>query len=357
MTTPDYKKMMSNGSIDSMDKSALSSEASYDIYEVQQQQQAKAAQGGAQNHGYNDILTPKLNEYLNLRNNTKKKSVTPPESKSYGLPDYESERDSQKFELAFRNEGFRDNSTFTTRNNSLGTNINEDTPIIHQTDVEETGSDYYGNSSTLPIRAKGESLSFLTELKNRLPEYERMPPQQSGSGHSSFLPSPPDPPYDPPTSSSSVSSSSFGRKVDGMKFSPRPSAAAPAPPVIHEYQKPEIRRPAPPVGESSASSSSSPSKDIRRPDSYYTAMRSARDSRMPPSVHPPQPPVPVPRPRPVYEASGDDRPVYARSKSEVILETNFDSQKKNKKDDNGLPQSQPLTSDSRSYSQPLETAM
>lgn len=350
---------MSNGSIDSMDKSVLSSEASYDIYEVQQQQQHQDKVGhngnGAPTNGYNDILTPKFNEYLNLRNSSKKKSVTPPESKANGLPEYESERDSQGFELSFRNEGFRDNSTFTTRNNSIGTNINEDTPIIHQTDVEDTGSDYYGNSSTLPIRAKGESLSFLTELKNRLPEYERMPPPQSSSGHTSFLPSPPDPPYDPPPSSSSISSSSFGKKIDNMKFSPK---STPSPPVIHEYQKPEIRRPAPAL---SSKSNSPPAKDVRRPDSYYTAMRSARDSRMPPQVQPPQPPIPVPRPRPVYEASGDDRPAYSRSKSEVLLETNFDSQKNSKNSNNdsnnSLPPTIPLSSDSRSYSQPLETAM
>lgn len=328
-----------------MDKSALSSEASYDIYEVQQQQQKQAKAGhqaAAQTNGYNDILTPKLKEYLNLQNSSRKKSVTPPESRSYGLPDYGSEHNSQKFELAFRNEGFRDNSTFTTRNNSVGTNMNEDTPIIHQTDVEETGSDYYGNSSTLPIRVKGDSLSFLTELKNRLPEYERMPPHSS-LGHSSFLPSPPD----PPALSSSVSSSSFTKKIDGIKLSPRPTAAAPAPPVIHEYQKPEIRRPSP---GHSAQSNPSPGKEFRRPDSYYTALRSVRDSQTPP--------VPTPRPRPVYEASGDDRPVYSRSKSEVLLETNFDNQKKNANlNDSGLPSTTPLTSDSRSYSQPLETAM
>lgn len=342
ITTPDYKKMMSNGSIDSMDKSVLSSETSYDIYEAQQQQQNKVApdhgqyNGSPKPNGYNDILTPKFNEYLNQRNNgttgTNGKKASPPvEPKTYGLPEYDSQSGSQGFELAYRNEGFRDNSTFATRNNSVGTNMNEDTPIIHQTDPDDNGSDYYGNSSTLPIRAKGESLSFLTELKNRLPEYERLP--QPSSGHSSFLPSPPDPPYDP--SPSSYSSSSFGKKVDKIRFSPAPP---PTPPVVHEYQKPEIRRPAP-----AAYTKPPPPADVRRPDSYYTAMRSARDSKPVPA----QPPVPVARPRPVYEASGDDRPTYSRSKSEALLETNFDGQK-------DLPPTNPLTADSRSYSQPLE---
>ncbi|GBP08366.1 Protein bark beetle, partial [Eumeta japonica] len=66
------------------------------------------------------------------------------------------------FELSYRNEGFRDNSTYSgTRNNSISTSIAEDTPIIHQTDMEETGSDYYGNASTLPIRHDpNENLAF-----------------------------------------------------------------------------------------------------------------------------------------------------------------------------------------------------
>lgn len=339
ITTPDYKKMMGNGSIDSMDKSVLSSELSYDIYDTQPQKQQtpkKVAQNGGTPDsnavtGYNDILTTKYNDYITQRGNGIKRAPQP-EPKVYGLPEYDT--NSQGFELAYRNEGFRDNSTFTTRNNSVGTNMNEDTPIIHQTDQEDTGSDYYGNSSTLPIRAKGDNLSFLTELKNRLPEYERLP--QPNSGHTSFLPTPPDPPYD--QSPSSVSTSSFGRKVDNIKFTPTTRVA---PPVVHEYQKPEIRRPLGYVEK--------PDPDARRPDSYYTAMRSARDSQMPIQA----PPVAASRPKPVYEASGDDRPAYSRSKSEALLETNFDS----RKDDNKTPEPHQLTSDSRSYSQPLETAM
>lgn len=349
ITTPDYKKMMGNGSIDSMDKSVLSSEISYDIYETQQQKHQTPKKvthnGGTTDSntvvtGYNDILTPKYNDYITQKSNGIKRG-SPPEPKVYGLPEYDTS--SQGFELAYRNEGFRDNSTFTTRNNSVGTNMNEDTPIIHQTDQEDTGSDYYGNSSTLPIRAKGDNLSFLTELKNRLPEYERLP--QPNSGHSSFLPTPPDPPYD--QSPSSVSSHTFGRRLDNMKFSPAPRAAAP--PVVHEYQKPEIRRPQqqlPPQ----TSYAERPEPEIRRPDSYYTAMRSARDSQMPSQA---PPPVAANRPKPVYEASGDDRPTYSRSKSEALLETNFDGRNNN----NQTPEPHQLTSDSRSYSQPLETAM
>lgn len=311
---------MSNGSIDSMDKSALSSETSYDIYEGQSRQPPAS--------GYNDILNQKLNEYSQQPRATIKKP-SPPETKVYGLPEY----NSAGFELSYRNEGFRDTSTYagTTRNNSISTYINEDTPIIHQIDPDDGASDYYGNSSTLPMRAKGDNLSFLSELTHKLPEYEKLP--QHKPEHSSFLPAPPDPPYD-----------------NATKRSPIVQPSQP-----HEYEKPEVRRPNAFVAP--------PPLDIRRPDSYYTAMKTARDSNvmgggngggrraqraaavaqpsLPASQSPPS------RPKTVYEASGDDRPAYPRSKSEALLETNFDEETSNN----------PLTSDSRSYSQPLETAM
>lgn len=323
--------MMSNGSIDSMDKSALSSETSYDIYEGQQRSQNTGS-------GYNDILNQKFNDYSQQPRATVTRKPSPPEPKVYGLPEYNA---AAAFELSYRNEGFRDNSTYggTTRNNSISTYINEDTPIIHQIDPEDSASDYYGNSSTLPMRAKGDNLSFLSELTNKLPEYEKLP--QHKPEHSSFLPTPPDPPYDKTNKRS-------------------PIVQQPSP--MHEYEKPEVRRP---------NQYNEPQIDIRRPDSYYTAMKTARQSNptgnnnakingggrraqriaaaavaqpsLPSSHSPPS------RPKTVYEASGDDRPAYPRSKSEALLETNFDED---------MPSSNnPLTSDSRSYSQPLETAM
>lgn len=338
-TATDYKKMVSNGSIDSMDKSALSSETSYDIYDTQNGKKV-----GAQSHhhqeqspeplsptstlGYSDILNAKYNEYA-TQNQMKSSppSRKAPDTKVYGLPEY----NAQGFELAYRNEGFRDNSTYGggTRTNSVSNYLNEDTPIIHQIDPDDGGSDYYGNSSTLPMRAKGENLSFLTELKHKLPEYEKLP---SKPGHSSFLPAPPD----PPTNHRGYSSPSVGYQ----KQINNPS------PTKNEYQQPEFRRP----GGYSVTPTPPPPipTDIRRPDSYFAAMRSVRESR-PPS---PPPPLASPtahhRPKTVYEASGDDRrnTKYSRSKSEALLETNFDEEPSN-----------PLTSDSRSYSQPLETAM
>lgn len=334
--------MVSNGSIDSMDKSALSSETSYDIYDThngkkistqsQQHQQPTPLEplSPTSTLGYSDILTAKYNEYATqnqMRSSPPRKPS--PDTKIYGLPEY----NAQGFELAYRNEGFRDNSTYGggTRTNSVSNYLNEETPIIHQQDPDDGGSDYYGNSSTLPMRAKGENLSFLTELKHKLPEYEKLP--KSKPAHSSFLPAPPDPPYDRAYSSATSNSTlGYEKQINS--------------PTKNEYQQPEFRRPAysitptppPPL----------PIADVRRPDSYYTAMRSARESR-PPSPPPPlASPTTQHRPKTVYEASGDDRrnTKYSRSKSEALLETNFDEEPPN-----------PLTSDSRSYSQPLETAM
>ena len=348
-TATDYKKMVSNGSIDSMDKSALSSETSYDLYDPKHQM----ANGGAQSEltpttptttttGYNDFLNAKYNEYT-TQNQMKppplsKKNL--PDTKVYGLPEY----NPAGFELAFRNEGFRDNSTYGggTRTNSISNYINEESPIIHQTDPDDDNSDYYGNSSTLPMRAKVENLSFLSELKHKLPDYEKLGDNHKHSGHSSFLPTPPTPPYEIRSNNNSFTPTSSRSGYVKQTNSPSPTK--------NEYQQPEIRRPIgvhklpPPV------ISPSPSSDFRRPSSYYTAMKTVRDSKHP--APPPSPPPPAPsvvhRPKAVYEASGDDRPSYSRSKSEALLETNFDEE---------TSPPNPLTSDSRSHSQPLETAM
>lgn len=332
--------MMTEGSIESIEKSVLSSETSLERYDT-----SNAPYGDYSNtQGYNDILTPKFEQYAT------QKPDPQPRAKVYGLPVY----NEQGFELAYRNEGFKDNSVFGTRNNSVGTQLNDDsTPIMHQTD--DSGSDYYGNSSTLPLRNGGESLSFLSELKNRLPEYESLP-RPTNSGHSSFLPPPPD----PPTPLSDISFHTT-RSTPPM-VGPKPSQSSPP----HKYAVPEIRRP-------TALQVEPP--EIKRPESYYKAMQKMRDSSMVPTmVHE--------RPKTLYESSGEESPTkgappslkgknsssrmsknapppnYSRSKSEALLETNFD--------DEGFPAhvsgnpgggTGQLTADNRSFSQPLETAM
>lgn len=306
-TGTDYKKMLANGSIESMDKSVLSSEASFGAYDV------------------NPNPQPRFNEYSVQPAKRYSPPDTPLKTKIYGLPPTPPTpvEGLNSFELSFRNDGFRDNSTIysnTTRNNSVGTAINEDTPIIHQVDNDEYGSDYYGNASTLPMRVKGDNLSFLNELKHRLPEYEA--PRVS-SGHSSFIPGSQDP-------NSNTTNQSFDNKIENLMFTP-PKAA--------ERKDPKIRRP---------NAFVTPAPEIRRPDSYMKAVKKTpRDSVIPKSEYG--------RPKTLYESSQEppQRPSvpppsqpYARSKSEALLETNFDDV---------VPPANLLTADNRSHSQPLET--
>ncbi|XP_034471844.1 protein bark beetle [Drosophila innubila] len=339
----DYKQMVANGSIDSMDKSVLSSEAG--SFEGYQQK-------------------PHYNEYVNqnsLRPATAQDPQQPHKVATISKGSAHRARaaaaaaalEPDAFELSYRNEGFRDNSTYGggTRANSISTSMAEDTPIIHQTDAEaeEIGSDYYGNASTLPLRTETGSssavggagggrrgqpgLAFLNELKQNLPEYQR-------SSHSSFMPQ-----------RSSGDSLPFDQKLDQFNYSTESSLYRPAPAVPQQ--------PTPP--------------DMRRPDSYYTAVRSSKAPtshyRTPrPLAQPPAAPTThTPRPKTVYQtASQDPSPTsstsqampsplasanpYHRSKSEALLETDFDSET----GDGGLV---PLHANGRSHSQPLETAM
>ncbi|XP_055636056.1 protein bark beetle isoform X2 [Toxorhynchites rutilus septentrionalis] len=335
--TTDYKKMASNGSIESVDKSVLSSETNYDMYEKQEQPYSNDYTEQLKSQlGYSDGPTNGGSDFMQHSNGN-----SPTRTKVYGLPSYASNGGSTAFELAFRNEGFRDNSTTysgVTRNNSVNTAINEDTPIIHYTgENDEAGLDYYGNSSTLPMRVKGDNLSFLNELKNRLPEYEPLP---SSTSHSSFLPAPPEPPGNN-TSQLSASTLPYDKKIDRLNFS-----------SPHEYQQPsiQVRRPAEPEPPSADA------REIRRPESYMKALKKyAIPGRERESIIPP-PRTDNVRPKTLYEASNETSPPtsprrsnYERSRSEALLETNFD--------ETLPPMPTMLSSDSRSYSQPLETAM
>lgn len=329
-TGTDYKKMESNGSFDSMEKAAVESDGgSYENYDpYTTKHQAISPNTTTSTITNQDILGAK---YAELSNNVQKPAQKPMHvaqignrPKIYSRPtEYQN-----GIELAFRNEGFRDNSTTYsggTRQNSLTTVVNEGTPIINQTEAnEETGSDYYGNSSTLP--AGNRNLSFLIELKNRLPEYETLP--RPLTNQSSFLPPPPETP--PQVKSQAINAAQSNRNSMDS----------------NGYHKPTIRKP-------QMMTYSADPQPAKRPDSYYTAMKTAREST-------PAPPVqlnPTQRPRTVYEASGEDQLAspppnqrsthYSRSKSEALLETNFDDE----------PLCTPLSPDNRSHSQPLETAM
>ena len=107
----DYKKML-NGSIDSMDKSQFNSSVednhSYDIYEAHNP-----------NASYSDSYPSKV----------------------------ATEAKNPNFDLAYRNEGFRDTSTFSSRDNwQLSRTTSE-----YNDDENATNSEYLHNSSTLPL--------------------------------------------------------------------------------------------------------------------------------------------------------------------------------------------------------------
>lgn len=344
----DYKKMESNGSFDSMEKATVESDTTsfenYDTYNSRKQPTSPTTTT-ATVVTHNDPMGAKFGAGMKPHNSSYGKGhlaqiKTP---KIYSRPAAPTAAEYQNgVELSFRNEGFRDNSTVysgTTRQNSLSTVVTEGTPIMNESEQDDgQGSDYYGgDTSTMPMTNRRDNLSFLSELKNKLPEYEtlpRPPPSQS-----SFMPSP----------------ESVPRPLisDEQHRSSMDSAG---------YHRPQIRKP--------IVITYTPDEQLvasKRPDSYYTAMKTARDSTMPShnskvlKPAPALPSQPPQRPRTVYESSGE-QPLttpaqpssppsrsqqYSRSKSEAILETNFDDE----------PIGAPLSEDNRSHSQPLETAM
>lgn len=354
-TGTDYKKMESNGSFDSMEKATVESDTAsfenYDTYGSRKQQLTPPTP-----------TSPTTTTATVMTHNDPKFGANKPHNSSYGKGNLAQIKTPKIYtrppgavgvpttsaaatagtagdyqnglELAFRNEGFRDNSTVysgTTRQNSVSTVVTEGTPIIDQVEEDDgQGSDYYGDSSTLPMTNRRDNLSFLVELKNKLPEYETLP--RPNPNHSSFMPSPESAPR------SMISDEQHRSSMDSAG-----------------YHRPQIRKP---MVITYTPEEAVPSK---RPDSYYTAMRTARDSTMPSAMglKPAPPPPVVSRPRTVYESSRDQQltppPLeprqqqqhYSRSKSEAILETNFDDE----------PINAPLSTDNRSHSQPLETAM
>lgn len=340
----DYKQMVANGSIDSMDKSVLSSEAgSFEGYDQKAHYNEYVNQHALRPTAGQEQQQPKV---ATISKGSAHRARAAAAAAAALEPD--------TFELSYRNEGFRDNSTYGggTRANSISTSVAEDTPIIHHTDAEaeELGSDYYGNASTLPLRTdtagsssvagrRGQpGLAFLSELKQNLPEYQR-------SSHSSFM---------QPTQRSSGDSLPFDQKLDQFNYSTESSVYRPAPAVPQHVT---------PV-------------DMRRPDSYYTAVRSSKAPtshyRTPrPLAQPPAAPTThASRPKTVYQTAAQETTPsagastspkspstartsvnpYHRSKSEALLETDFDSEA----GEGGL---QPLSANGRSHSQPLETAM
>lgn len=287
--------MISNGSIDSMEKSTYNSSIednqSYDIYEAHNPNPSAFT--------YNPTIeyhkSPKFDNNVNPRHS---------------------------YDLAFRNEGFRDNSTFASNSNYQSraesvqdSAVTDQTPIINSESTTNTSyppSEYY-NTDTLPLNStlgqsdstlemkKGISVSngsygyskpnprFVEELKTRT-----APPRQPAYNLMD-LPTPPDPPR---SQESSKASPTYSEKLENINYSPDFNTVA----LEHPKERPH-------------------STNVLETDFDE---------------------VPGQRPMP-----------KARSKSAALLETNFDYYE---------PESSPvlhhpISEASRSRSQPLETAM
>nr|KAF7437889.1 hypothetical protein H0235_000280 [Vespula pensylvanica] len=134
----DYKRMLNGGSIDSMDKSQLNSSMednqSYDVYEA-----------------HNPRYSPSTSDFKNT------------------VQTYSTAQSTENpvFDLTYRNEGFRNHSTFASRNNS-------DWPLDSTTDaVPENSqntdnvneSSYLNNASTLPLHSSLALTDSMSELK------------------------------------------------------------------------------------------------------------------------------------------------------------------------------------------------
>lgn len=235
--------MMNGGSIDSMDKSQLNSSMednqSYDVYEA-----------------HNPRYSPSTSEF---------KGAT---SQKYPV----THADNPVFDLAYRNEGFRNHSTFTSRTGSnWPSGANSEVAPDESPTEQITESEYMNNASTLPLNSSMAMTDSITELKRDIDATPTYSPLEYGA-------------YDAPP-------------------------ATPGSEPVPEYFNP------PP------------------PQPYYYEERPRSGTLLETNLD-----------------TGEEKPL--RSKSEALLETNFDVFLPNEPTE--LTQ---LSADSRSKSQPLETAM
>ncbi|XP_046609560.1 protein bark beetle isoform X2 [Neodiprion virginianus] len=143
----DYKKMMNSGSIDSMDKSQLNSSMednqSYDVYEAHNPRYSPRATNAAEFKANNP---PKYHPTA--------RSVNP------------------AFDLSYRNEGFRNHSTFTvpdqngwpsTGNVEPPADTPEDSPSEPMNELS-----YLNNASTLPLNSSLATTDSISDMKREL---------------------------------------------------------------------------------------------------------------------------------------------------------------------------------------------
>jgi len=232
----DYKKMM-NGSFDSMDKSQFNSSVednhSYDIYE------AHNPNAAAQN--FNGLS-----------------SAIPTKSTSEAV--------NPSFDLAYKNEGFKDTSTFSSSRDNWqpSTNVSE-----YNFDDQTVGTDYIHNTSTLPLDASLAMSDFTFNVKQGSDYSSQVPYQHQDSSYSE----PPEPPL--------PFDDSFQHDGEYPLLQPQPSA-----------QYPFDDDP----GRTSLLETDIDSESVERPKSEMLLETNL----------------------------DDDHPVPVRSKSENLLETNLD---------------------------------
>ncbi|KAJ2949950.1 hypothetical protein O0L34_g11275 [Tuta absoluta] len=289
----DYKKMLaSTTSMESMEKSQFNSSMednqSFDIYEA---------------HNPNANVMP-------LKHSTfMKKPVTP----EYSVP--QNNNINKPFNLAYRNEGYRDNSGPVSGAPSMNTVTTEELPIIHHPgglppqddDTLSPTSDQYYNSDTLPLREK-DNMELKRELEREGKIYGYGAPAFGGQPKLSFLmelrskmPEQPQPGAMPTTT--------FGQRkniADQQQYYEDNLPSPPHPP-IYSYD-------------------TSPSENIPSYDSSPRELSRSFDDSPTPELH-------------------------SRSKSEALLETNFEFEDS---ESSPIPH---LSEAHRSHSQPLETAM
>lgn len=265
----DYRRMLNGGSLDSMDKSQLNSSIedtqSYDVYEA-----------------HNPRYSPSTSEAYKGAGNHHHKYAT---AQSVDNP---------VFDLAYRNEGFRNHSTFAAKNAAAAVaagagnvdwssepnmqSTSQDSPTA---DGNHEGSSYLHNVSTLPLHSSLALTDSMSELKQDIEASAAYDPVD----------------YDP------------RRTYDTATLTPS-QASEPVPEYPLDFQ--------PPIP----------------PHPYHY-----EDSR--------------PRSEALLETNfdtGEERPL--RSKSEALLETNLDAFLVSEPTE--LTQ---LSTAARSQSQPLETAM
>ncbi|PNF38409.1 hypothetical protein B7P43_G07253 [Cryptotermes secundus] len=227
---------MMNGSFDSMDKSQFNSSAedshSYDIYE------AHNPNAAAQNfNGYASNFPAKpTSEALN-----------------------------PSFDLAYRNEGFRDTSTFSSSHDNWQPSA---TISEYNDDDNTTGPDDIHNSSTLPLDASLAMADFTFNVKQGSDYSGQAGYQPQDTSYSE----PPDPPL--------PFDDNFHPEGEFPLLPPEPPAHFP-----FDYD----------TGRTSLLETDIDSEPIERPKSEA-----------------------------ILETNLDEQPVPVRSKSEVMLETNLD---------------------------------